>query len=95
MTKQQEQHLLEIQFRTLELMDKKYRAGVQEYGNNLWDLGIERLLYEAINESIDQLAYLFTVRDKIRGVEAAEKNNYISQKITSENTLTEILDAGY
>lgn len=45
-----------------ELMTKKYEAGTREHAGNIWDLPKEQLLDEAINEAIDQVVYLLTLK---------------------------------
>jgi len=42
----------------------KYRKGAEEHGGNLWDLSEDELLDEAINEAIDQVIYLLTIKLK-------------------------------
>lgn len=49
-------------------MAQKYANGQVEHGGNLFDMTEEQLLDEAIKESIDHVVYLFTIRQKLRGV---------------------------
>lgn len=65
MTAQQEMHLQEIKDSFARLVDTKYRAGQQEHGGNLWDVSIGDLLSAAIDEAIDQVVYLLTLKMKI------------------------------
>ena len=65
MTPNQELHKQSIIKRVGELIDAKYRKGVNEHGGNLWDLPIRELVDNAIDEAIDQLAYLLTVKDQL------------------------------
>jgi len=65
MTYEQEKHLLSIK-QTLDiLVDGKYRQGQQEHGGNLFEMNIEKLLDNAINEAIDQVVYLLTIRQQL------------------------------
>lgn len=65
MIDEQEDHLLNIK-RTFDiLVDNKYRRGQLEHGGNLWLNSEEHLLDCAIDEAIDQVVYLFTLKDKL------------------------------
>ncbi len=68
MTNEQEIHLLSITERFKKLADAKYQKGQKEHGGNLWDLSATQLLDEAIAESIDQITYLLTLRDKLNQI---------------------------
>lgn len=65
MTEEQEQHLLDIKSQFFMLVDKKYRKGQAEHGGNLFDLSPLQLLDNAIDEAIDQVVYLLTLRKQI------------------------------
>ena len=65
MTPAQEEHLASIKKRAAELIDRKYRRGQAEHGGDLWDLSVEALVADAIDEAVDQLVYLLTIRDRI------------------------------
>jgi Rod binding domain-containing protein len=67
MTKEQEEHLAEVETIFIEMLDKKYRKGAHEHGGNLWDMGVEELLENALDEAIDQVTYLATLLQKVRG----------------------------
>lgn len=56
-------NLIEI---TTELMRAKYLAGAIEHSGNLYDLSTTQLVDEAINEAIDQLHYLLTLKEKLK-----------------------------
>lgn len=45
---------------------KKYDAGQREHGGNLWEN--DELLDRAIEEAIDLVAYLYSERDRRRGL---------------------------
>ncbi len=65
MTPEQEYHLDSIKHDFFVLVDKKYRAGQAEHGGDLTDLSAMKLLDSAIDEAIDQVVYLFTLKDKL------------------------------
>ena len=65
MTKEQEKHLTEIQKLTVAWIDSKYRAGQKRHGGNLLDMAPLQLVDNAIDEAIDQVTYLFTLREKL------------------------------
>ena len=64
MTPDQESHLASIIKRFAEACDKKYRAGQAEHGGDLWELSAEALVDNAIDEAIDQVVYLLTLKDR-------------------------------
>lgn len=65
MTPDQEEHLKQLKEHTLILMDLKYRQGQVEHGGNLFDHTAIELVDAAIDEAIDELVYLQTLRDKL------------------------------
>ena len=65
MTDSQEQNLKAIKLRFAALVEKKYRKGDQEHGGNLLDESELTLLDSAIDEAIDQVVYLITLRRKL------------------------------
>jgi hypothetical protein len=58
----QEAHLEFLKRRFADIVDPKYRKGAKEHGGNLWQMGNEKLLDCAIDEAIDQLVYLLTLK---------------------------------
>jgi hypothetical protein len=62
MSPKQESHLEFIKKRFAELVDPKYRMGQHEHGGDLWRMGNEKLLDCAIEEAIDQVVYLLTLK---------------------------------
>lgn len=66
MTKEQEQHLEDIKNEFLTAVDIKYRKGQEEHGGDLADHNELWLVNAAIDETIDQYVYLYTLREKIR-----------------------------
>ena len=65
MTKDQEEHLAHIQAYFAGAVGRKYRAGQAEHGGNLWDNPVMTLLDMAIEEAVDQVTYLVTLRSKL------------------------------
>lgn len=79
MNQQHEDHLKQIKDNFNILVDKKYRKGQEEHGGNLWDK--MDLIDMAIDEALDQVTYLFTLREQIinSGVKlGSKKDNEIS-----------------
>ena len=68
MTKKQEKHLKSIKENFINLADIKYRAGQKEHGGNLFDMNRKQLLDCAIEEAIDQVIYLMTLRQKLSNI---------------------------
>lgn len=62
MSKEQEAHLEFIKYKFIKLTDPKYRGGQAEHGGNLYDMPKEKLLDCAIEEAIDQVTYLLTLK---------------------------------
>jgi hypothetical protein len=67
MTPDQEAHLKRIKENFDTLVDLKYRKGQREHGGDLSSKSALDLLDEAINEAVDQIVYLETVREIIVG----------------------------
>ncbi len=65
MTPEQEAHLAHIKRVFVEMLDYKYRDGQARHGGNLFDLTVEQLLDEAIQEALDQATYLITMKQKL------------------------------
>jgi hypothetical protein len=67
-------HLLKLNSEIADRMVEKYTTGAVEHGGNLWDKGEDYLLDAAIDEAVDQLVYLLTLKHKARVRQAtAEK----------------------
>jgi hypothetical protein len=71
MTLQQENHLEAIKYLFSRLADTKYRRGQAEHGGNLFEMNAEQLVDCAIDEAIDQVIYLLTLKDTLE----SSKNN--------------------
>lgn len=65
MTDAQESHIKQVLSSVSDALLDKYARGAEEHDGNLWDKTALGLLDEAINESLDMVVYLFTLRDKI------------------------------
>ena len=60
-------HLEQIKLATCDLLDRKYKAGVQAYkGTKLWTMPAARMVENAIEETIDQVTYLLSLRQQMR-----------------------------
>ncbi len=65
MTNAQEAHLRRIIDGFTARCDSKYRDGQKYHGGNLFAMGAMKLLDNAIDEAIDQVTYLLTLRDRL------------------------------
>lgn len=66
-TEAHQYHLDQIKLATCDLLEKKYKAGVQAYkGTKLWNMPAAQVVENAIEETIDQITYLLTLRQSIR-----------------------------
>ena len=69
MTDAQEKHLARVKDSFCALVDAKYRRGAeehsQEYGGELLSMPSLRILDHAIEEAIDQVVYLLSLREKM------------------------------
>src|SRR3990167_4934944 len=72
MTPEQEKHLQKIKDQFNELVDSKYRKGQEAHGGDLW--AKSGLLDMAIEEAIDQVTYLITLKDKGMASRDGRKN---------------------
>lgn len=66
MTPKQEDHLDSIINDFVDRVSPKYEKGAIEHGGNLWQLSKSELLDCAIDEAIDQVVYLLTLRSKLK-----------------------------
>jgi hypothetical protein len=64
-TPQQEAHLAGIKARFTELVDAKYRKGQLEHGGDLFTNDSLDLCDRALDEAIDQVVYLLTLRNNL------------------------------
>lgn len=65
MNQKQELHLSKLRFRASNLLDIKYRKGAAHHGGELENFSPNELIDAAIDEAIDQVVYLLTLKDKI------------------------------
>lgn len=65
MTNEQENHLIRIKDYFDSVLDPKYRRGQAEHGGNLFDMPAIQLIDNSIDEAIDLVVYLTTLRDKL------------------------------
>lgn len=65
MTEEQELHMKGLAMTFAHLMARKYRRGAKEHGGNIWDMSREKLLDNALDEAIDQVVYLLTLKQKL------------------------------
>ena len=66
-TEAHQYHLDQIKLATCDLLERKYKAGVQAYkGTKLWNMPAAQVVENAIEETIDQITYLLTLRQSMR-----------------------------
>ena len=65
MSERAERHLTHMKAETIIDMDRKYRAGNLEHGDDLLDMDALRLVDEAISEAMDQVVYLRTLKSRL------------------------------
>jgi len=65
MTDQQKEHRAKIMQAASMRIHAKYEAGAIEHGGLLSDLSADALLENAIDEAVDQVVYLLTLKDKL------------------------------
>ena len=67
MTPEQERHLGRIKANFSSKVDTKYRAGQREHGGDLIHNNALAIIDMAINEAVDQVVYLETLREVLVG----------------------------
>lgn len=65
MTASQEAHLSRVKAEFCLLVDAKYRAGAAEHGGELLDVPALHILDLAIEEAIDQVVYLLSLKERL------------------------------
>ncbi len=65
MKKRHERHLNQILNESVARISRKYRDGQRRHGGDLYRKSACCLVEEAINEAVDQLVYLLTLRQKL------------------------------
>ena len=63
MTTEQNEHLARVKTNFTELATDKYIKGQSQHGGNLWEK--KNLIDMAIDEAIDQVIYLLTLKEQI------------------------------
>lgn len=71
-----EEHAQKIAKLFSDLMLPKYLKGAEEHGGHLWEFSKTKLLDNAIDEAIDQVVYLFTLRDQLKQTIPSSANCY-------------------
>lgn len=69
LTLEQRQHVRQISDDFADLMSEKYRKGAEEHGGNLWEESPLDILGFAIEEAIDQVVYLLTLKRQLQDEE--------------------------
>ncbi len=71
MTAEQEKHLTRLKWEFCRLLEDKYRRGAKEhkhvYEGVLLNVPLLKLVDHAIEEAIDQVAYLLSIKEKLLG----------------------------
>lgn len=67
MNSAQEAHLARVKTDFALIVDAKYRAGAAEHGGELLALPNSSILDLAIEEAIDQVVYLLSLKEKMTG----------------------------
>jgi len=65
MTDDQKAHAAQLGDEAERRLLLKYAKGAAEHGGNIWELSPAVLLDEAINEAIDQVVYLLTLKEQL------------------------------
>ncbi len=65
MSPAQEDHLARVKQEFLALVDAKYRAGAREHGGELLEVPDLAILDFAIEEAVDQVVYLLSLKEKL------------------------------
>ena len=65
MNQAQESHLARVKEEFVALVDAKYRAGAAEHGGELLALPRMTILDLAIEEAVDQVVYLLSLKEKL------------------------------
>ena len=60
-----ERHLSRVLSAAVYRINEKYRKGQKEHGEHLWERPVDYILGQAIDEAIDQVVYLLTLRERL------------------------------
>ena len=69
----QEAHLYRLKLNVLDSLDAKYRSGQAQHGGFLLDIGANALLDAAIDEALDQVTYLLSLKELMGGTRSERK----------------------
>ena len=69
----QESHLFRLKSKVIEALDAKYRSGQALHGGFLLDIGVSGLLHAAIDEALDQVTYLLSLKELLNGTRSERK----------------------
>ena len=72
MNEPHEKHLAKIKAEFAILVDQKYRKGQKEHGGKLWEK--PGLIDMALEEAIDMVVYLLSLKDQLEGNTMADPN---------------------
>ena len=81
--KKHEHHLTQIQEAACEAIERKYKDGVEAYRTNLWEMPAMRMVEEGINEAVDQISYLMSLRQSIRVICALAQEGMEDVELTN------------
>ena len=76
-------HLTQIQAATCEALERKYTAGVEAYKTNLWEMPAMRMVEEGINEAVDQITYLMSLRQSMKVICALAHEGMTDLELTN------------
>ena len=68
MNVEQEQHLQDVKEEFYSLVDRKYRKGAKKHGGDLLSSSALILCNHALDEAIDQVVYLLTLRSELEAL---------------------------
>jgi hypothetical protein len=69
----QEAHLVRLKLNVIAALDGKYRSGQAQHGGFLLDIGVSGLLDAAIDEALDQVTYLLSLKELLGGTRSERK----------------------
>lgn len=76
-------HLTQIQAAACEAIERKYIQGVEEHKTNLWEMPVIRMVEESINEAVDQISYLMSLRQSVRVICALAQEGMEDVELTN------------
>ena len=83
-SKTHELHMTTLQMQAVSSLEEKYKKGVKEHGGTkLWEMATNSLVNNAVDEAIDQITYLFTLRQQMRIILALAKEGSEDEELTN------------